>query len=764
MTQVTPFAQSKLKIAGQAKVLTAVEITLGQASEFSGAYHEVNLLDRSGSMYYSLDKAVDTLIRRARAVQEYGGYLSVGWFSSQGQHKMIFKGVQVTEAIIKDLDKLRNTVGATCFSEILKDSAELLEELNKIADVSVVNLLTDGQAVVYDYAKELRDAASAAQAISKRAVALNTIGFGGYYNREFLVSLSNATEFGRFVHIDDVGDRYFETLETLALEVTNTLTSKIQITTGQPTTLIYTAGKVNFVDSEDGIKIPFKNLDRDSLTHTVYLLTESAVKSVTVQIDDEIFEVKKATPASVPDDVKYPALYAIAWDYFLRQNNRKAAFDVVRGSIKDKHIAVTLASAFTYAEVGAAADLLYLAASGHEHLHFKDGKCGPSFMPQSSTTSVFDVLELLANSEGAQIVPFHDTPANKKLQAAREKFTSAYKRTTRKVDDSENVFTKKDGGTVSPLNALVFSEDRLNINVRFTVDGTVKLNNQAAKRVGLDQTQSAFLWRNFSIVKDGQLNTQVLELIVPDDVYNELSKINQKYKGFIRYQEDVKADTRVLIDLAKIPFVRSNTLEAVEVGEIVSRTLRINELEVKQKAVKIVREEQQSKTTAINKTGQFKTFSKEQVQVLQDHGIRHDGSYSGVNNGAAKAEDLDSYLTREVYTYVSGFSSLPSANAIQKKLDASKKLTTSEQAVYDAILQARALVDGMKPAAAVKYLDEVIKSLRKELLSIRSELSMIKLTTVLNNAWFSSIVLDEKDSADLGQNVVLKAKRVTEYV
>lgn len=764
MSQVISFHQSKVKFAGRTTTLSALKFSISDESEFSGDYHEVNLLDRSGSMWGSLDHAVDTLIRRAKAIKSADGYLSVGWFSSQGHCSMILKGVKVTDRVIKDLDKLRTTIGATCFSEILIQTSELLVELNKLADLSVVNLLTDGQAVVCDYKKELATSLDAAKLISERAVAINTIGFGNYYNREFLVNLSQHSQYGRFVHVDDVRDSYFDALELLSEEVTGSLTNKLKINTGVPSTLIYADGKVNVQYDADG-EFEFRNLNSGSVDHTIYILSDDTPPAVNLFVDDELLVGQRG--AAIPEKDKLPALYALAWDYYLNRNDRKTAFEIAKNNIKDKHIATLIASGFTYSEVGNVSDTLYRAASGDELIRYQDGKCGPSFMPSSSFTSVFDVLQTLSD-QNVTLIPFHDVKVSSKMDAAREKFTSEYKRTTRKVTDSENVFTKNPGGTKSPLNALVFSEDRLNINVRFTIDGTIKLNHQSAKRVGLDQTHPAFLWRNFSIVKDGQLNTPVIEILTnadQDDLRMELQGINDKYRGFIRYSEST-ADGEVffILDLNKIPFVRSNTLEEISASELVDRTVRINDLEVKQKAIKIVIDENQSKTTAVQKVGQFKSLTKEQIQVLTDHGIRHDGSYSGVHNEAPKVGDLDSYETREVYTYVSGFSSLPSANAIQKKLDSGKKLTTSEQAVHDALVEVRKSIGTKKPAAAVKFLTEQLQGVRRELLTIRKELSMIKLTTLLNNAWFSSIVLDEKDSANLGQNVVLKAKRVTEYV
>lgn len=758
MTNVTVshFQQSKLTIAGQSAYLSAFDVTFSEGAVAKKTYHEINLLDRSGSMYSSLDRAVDTLIERAKVIQEHDGFLSVGWFSSEGQHKFVFKGVKVTDEVFQLIETLRNTVGATCFNEILGDTVGLLKTHANLADVTVVNLLTDGQSCVYDVKKEMTASRENAAEIGKLISSFNAIGYGSHYNREFLVELTGKSPYGRFVHIEDVGNIYLDTLNILGNEVLDSRPSRLKIThKAANSAFIYTSGKT-FI-SRNGSSIEFANFNSKADVHTLYVVTEEAIKTMAVEIEDQVFELKHE--GTIDEEVRLPALYAMAYEAYLTLNDRKTAFDILKNNVKDKHLATQVVGAFTYSEIGATADLLYRAAHD-ESLRFQDGKCGPSFMPASATTSVFDVLNMLANDDEAKMIPFHDVEISKELTAARKKFTSTYNRTTRKVTDSEDIFKSMPGGTISDLSSLVYAEDRLNINIRFTIKGTAKINHLAAQRVQLPENFETYKYRNFSIIKDGTLNVKVLEVMVGKETAAEFATINKKHRGFIRYNED----NIFLLDLSKVPFMRSTSLEDVDVKVLTNLTIANNNLEVEQKAVKILIAEQESMTKATIKTGEFKAFTAEQIKVLEDHGIRSDGSYQGINKSAPKVDALDSYQTREVYTYVSGFSSLPSANAIKKKLDAGKKLTASEQAVHDAIQNHSAKIAGMKPVEAIKALNGALKDIRTELLKIRGELSMFKLTTILNNAWFGQITLDEKDSADLGDGVILKAKRVTEYV
>ncbi|BCG50174.1 hypothetical protein [Ralstonia phage RP13] len=756
---------SNVTIAGKSFVLTKLDLVNNTLSTdtFSGTYHEVNLIDRSGSVYHWINDIVDTLLYRARAIRDLGGYMTVGWFSGPGQYKIVIKGAKVDDNVINILNGLRSTVGTTCFSEILRETADDLISLETLAERHVVNLMTDGQAVVRDVQAEIQASLAAAAEISDVAFALNTIGVGNYYNRKFLVDLAATTQYGRMIHLDDMRNNVFTiALDELTGESLNVLNQHANITIDQAGILLYTQGKVVVGDFDQDVV--FAGFNSEDEEQGIFFLTDKPIKKMSVEFGGETADIAITKPVTLEEMDKLSGLYAYAYYAFTKMNNKKLAFDIVRSNIKDKHIATVVSKAFTHSELGEAAKILY-DASFNTLTRYIDGKCGPAFMPASSFTSVLDVLTKLAQDDKAQYIPFHDLEVNDKVKKLRTQLGTEYKRATRKVTDTEDLFTKQTAAVKSAVD-LVFAEDRLNTSIRFKVPGTVKLAHGAAKRVGLPQDYEAFLYRNHMIIKDGFLNVPMVEFIVDSmTTMHYLEEVNKKYPGFLKAFQNLNELTYyVMLDLKRIPLVRADDLEDVDVDVLVERTLDINNLEVKQKAVKYLIEDQEAQTSGTHKAGSFKPLTADQIQVLKDHGISHHGAYQGVNNVAPTVDNCDQYETREVYTYVKGFSSIPSRSAVEKKLAAGKTMTSAEQALFDALKQYTALIVDKKPMEAIKALKEELKTITNELLDLRNHMAAIKISTVLNNAWFNEIVLDEKDSAQLGRDVILKAKRVAEYI
>lgn len=761
---------SQVTIGGQVKHLTSVTLNQNAISlddVFKGMYHEINLIDRSGSIGSQINAVVDALIVRAEAVRKINGYFTVAWFSGPGQYSIVLKAAKVDDNIIKLLNNLRSTIGTTCFSEVLGAVVDTLDELRGLADITIVNLMTDGQPVVRDVHAEIQLSLGFAQTIGGMIGTINTIGIGSYYNRQFLVDLASKSKYGRMVHLDNLKDQIFEfILSDFHTEAENVLNTTVQLTFKSGTTtvegvVVYANEKVNI------LKLDQSGIAYDGMTpdgkQSFIAITEQAVDVVGVAIDGKIEECTSVK--GVTDVDKETALYAYAYYAFNTMNNRKLAYDIIRSNLKDKHAATQLSQAFTHSELGSVSELLYDCAVSEVH-RFIDGKCGPSFQPTSAFTSVLDVLSKIAEDEKCLFIPYNDLEINEEVTKLRNKHISEYARTTRKVTDVQDAFKSK-GSTTSPVD-LVFAEDRLNVSARFKIEGVVELNANAAARTGLDVFHECHKFRTHTFIKDGVLNVQVAEFMVTDGIADYLQEVNKKYRGFVKHcilgsNEDGTLNY-FMLDFKRIPFIKSTSLEEVSVDTLIQKTLAINNLEVTQKAIKYLIEDQEALTSGTTKTGTFKKLTVDQIQVLKDHGITSANVYQGIANVAPTVDALDSYETREVYTYVKGFSAIPSRTAVQKKVMANKAMTASESALHNALLNLELNLEGMKPRAAIAELNYQLADVRKQLLQLRNELSQMKITTVLNNAWFNSITLDENDSADLGNDVILKAKRVVEYV
>jgi len=148
------------------------------------------IYDRSGSMHYDLPALAKDLIYKAKEIPK-GDTLSIGWFSSEGQHNFILKGFKITDdadyKILENvINKNKSSIGCTCFSEVLDDSNILLEDLAVISDKFSLMFFSDGYPVVRNYSKEIKAIHAAIAKLEGKITSSCMIGYGNYYNRELM--------------------------------------------------------------------------------------------------------------------------------------------------------------------------------------------------------------------------------------------------------------------------------------------------------------------------------------------------------------------------------------------------------------------------------------------------------------------------------------------------------------------------------------------------------------------------------------------------
>jgi len=199
-------------LSGRDLVLTTVnqdddEVITEVKSVVVPKIHQIVIIDRSGSMYSLLDNLVDQL----KSVVELMGkedLISVVWFSSPGQYKTLVKGAVKSPELIRKLDDLRISLGTTCFSEPIKEVADIVNDLRDMCPNISATLFTDGIpcGVPWGNVEEERRSLELVKSLNKDILSFNTIGYGNYYNVDFLKKLSAATEFGIFTHSSQISE------------------------------------------------------------------------------------------------------------------------------------------------------------------------------------------------------------------------------------------------------------------------------------------------------------------------------------------------------------------------------------------------------------------------------------------------------------------------------------------------------------------------------------------------------------------------------
>lgn len=781
-------SQFDTTIGGEKHTVITIDPGDNGAPKIPQRIHRWFLLDRSGSMSMEnkLNKAIDQM-QEFQATMKPGDLLSAGWFSGAGQFAPIFIGAKPGDDVAKILERYRYTVGLTCFSEIVGSLAATIKDYAPLVDQTIVDMFTDGDAVVqWGAAEEEKRTLEWVRKLSSEISAFNTIGYGPYYNGDFLRTLSDATENGIFIHSSKITElkALFETNTEAARSLTN---YKFDIEANGSKIFHVGTDTLAYGDSE----LHMKRLAAGG--NTFYVVLNKATKTIHVNDTDIVVkDVPKADKADEDDATSKTNFFFAYANHLYYVGERRKALDVLANNVRDKRLADLAQNAFTQDEIGDAQAEIRRAAL-YEHARYTGGKTGPGYLPARNAMCVMDVFMLLFDT----IDPAFYLPFSKRVPE--------YQRSGRKAVSSEDRFTIDYSEEIrSPVTEIVWNSERPNMSVRFTAPGTVKLNALSAKNAGLPDVVKSFIWRNHSFVIDGNVNRPQAEFLIPKTML--LRMVDKKVPLEDLGTETITVDgvekeyQRVLINFKKLPVINRSYAEADPTPEELMKLVwRSTELDCQFKVANHFLTELKEKSTAAKADGAYAAYTEDQIRVLEEHGIRKDGSYGGILPQVAKVADSDFYEARSVEFGIVKYATIPSINqflewaepeeaakkkADEKSADGEKKKASKPKAIngpgqimvdyYKNTLLPKidaATTDDGKAVDAValrEILKKEVATLKAEIRTIDTHLNVAKMGKILTNDGFKGFDTDAKgnqvwtDSND--RTLKLEAKRVKVYV
>lgn len=700
-----------------------------------GAIHHIHVLDRSGSMSGSIDELIDNVQKSFEHIED-DDYLTVIWFSSQNQFRTVIKAAKKTDNIKSMLDSLRSVVGATCFSDPMKEVNAIIDELYGLCPNISVTLFTDGQPVVpWSDAEEYKRVLAEAEKMKGKVLAINTVGYGNYYNQDFLKQLSSISQFGIMTHSKKI-DEYFDIFEENKASVSGMVNQKTEVTAGYGN-ILYLGPKTCKLEVTSLIQ------RQRSKTKNIYFVFGDLKNGVAIN-GKAIPKVDEASDEATIQDFVYAYAYQLYYT-----NQRKDALDLIVKVAGDKVLADSMMNAFTFDEVAACTELLKNAV--YETSARNAGTCKPNYIPADDAPCVMDLIADLAKEE-AKYVPF-------------SKNVESYKRIGRKVEDSFNCFKMNEGEVLAPLDKLIYSSEKLNVSTAFTVPGVVSLNPKEAKKVKLDEQIPSQIYNTHTIVKDGNLNIKQMEV--------DLSRISASHIANKYGSNVVKeiAKDRFIIDLTKLPIINHSYVnKSKNMDNIYANVLELNKLEAKQKVVKYYIDKVMDEgVSVLKKENAFKDYTMEQIEVLEKHGLDSKLNYKGVSRVAPKVDECDYYEAREIEFVLKGVSSLPKIDDYLKKKAENKITTLSLKLMHEAYTWLESLkIDLTSAKARTKdQLEKALKEVKTSISTLRNELNALKLAKILTGDWFQDLKTDDKgnfyyDKGDI--TMLVKANRSKVYI
>ena len=250
------------------------------------------------------------------------------------------------------------------------------------------------------------------------------------------------------------------------------------------------------------------------------------------------------------------------------------------------------------------------------------------------------------------------------------------------------------------LNNLTWHQSRLNLSILAKIEGYVKL---PANEYQLDKADCC-IFRNYTIIKDGQLNVKILPVLLSDMTYNKLQPLISI----------VVKDGVYLIDLTTLPMVnpQDNMTDSKVLAEMALRQLQLK------CHIKVLK----------SKMMEIKNNLSDKDVYLATQGIKN-GCYSPVQSPQKK-----SYETVKAFV-------IKIQGSLMPKVEDIKKTKLNICGHY------------MKEMMDIKDVLSTYNECQKELKLLTSQILKIKFGLILSDQWL------DQDTVDL--NIFGKTTKVT---
>lgn len=704
--------------------------------------NHIMIYDRSGSMYGVLGRLCEDLKERLRTVP-VGDTVTLGWFSGEGDFNLVLKGFKITskddyKKLDQVIDQNNTTRNTTCFSEVLADLETVVKDLSILGNNFALCFFTDGYPVVSNYDKEIKAINKAISNINGKVTSSLLIGYGSYYNKELMVDMAERLG-GSVIHSSDLKN----IPATLNVFMDKARDNEAKIL-AELHALPHSDGAVFSLSENQVVVYQVENgqvafSPTKAAVDRIFTLTNKAPKNgeevdldvtPTAHVDttgDNVgkYRVYESTPQSEP---YFKAAYAAA--YVLTQRTKTdLALDVL-SRIGDVGLVERVSNAFTNAEYGMVEQMI-MDAIGSKHKRFLGGR-KVGCLPKPNAFCLMNALDMLMVDEEAEFYPFHEEFHYNKIGVSS------------KTKDGYPKFEADKTARV-PMSDLVWNDTKLNLSIRAKIPGTIDLDNRH-KKFGLEKTFDTYVWRNYTVVKDGFLNVTTLPVTLSKSSYDVLlaegvidQEHNRHYKG-----------RAYVLHLDRIPVINRQIAEGkTSAADLCHSAFDEITLMSDLKVMNFLRNEIEPKDQRELGT----TYTEEQEEYLKELGVGKGGVYSPPT---VKLDPTDFYMAKEFEIKIKGFSSLPKVDDVFKKRAEAKAFTPSVKLMDASLRKVEKIYKSgdthKRNRATLKQLDDVIKNTKTTLNSVRSSIQRTKFSVILAKKWFNEFSSREDNKLTVDGN------------
>lgn len=723
------------------------------------------VIDCSGSMTYDLPRIREQLKARLPKLLGEGDTISIIWFSGKGQCGTLLELEPVATLadlaeVNRAIDRWLKPIGMTGFREPLEVATDLISGRKRAVNSHPWALFftSDGCDNQWTRAEILKAVDKAAGGLASATF----VEYGYYADRNLLAAMAEKAG-GQLIFAEDF-DRYSPMFEA-AMAKQAIGGKRVEVTiegdpigalawalaTGELLTF-EAAGKVSV--PEHVTEIAYLSPARPDGEVTRTLATMASTRELSygtvgaqpehVAMLSHAYAALSVFAVRMKPDVVYPILKALgdvtfinafstcfgkqAYTAFMEGAKHAAFNNVARWNDGYDPDRVPPDDAFTVL------DLLRLLSSDEDNRLLLDH---PSFRYSRVSRRRVDAFENLSTAEQAEVDRITDAMAATKVPAKLKQLK----------DELDAILaTKQDALKFVPVAApdgypivnLTYNEDRPNISVLVRKEGTVYLGKRKAAAIpagmlaAVPDVFPTFIYRNYTIVRDGLVNVAALPCLVTESTHEALVAAGVRVESSLStiVTSDRRSLYQCLIDVASLPILNRKMVVDASARSVIELQWQLTKLKAQQKVYNHYRKLLVPKVAK----GFVEQYGEPVAAWLKDQGLT---DYGGFSPRQVQAASTDFIIGKELTVALKGYSTLPKVEDVLKKLADGSKLNGPGQLMAEAAREVQTfLASGPDKATIDKWLDGMATVITTMTRQLMRQMAQIKMAVIVGQTWF----------------------------
>ncbi|NJO62638.1 MAG: VWA domain-containing protein [Richelia sp. RM2_1_2] len=539
------------------------------------------IVDVSGSMSYELDLIRKQLKNKLPSLVKEGDTITIIWFSGRNDSGVLMEEVEIKtltnlQTVNAAIDRFLKPIGATAFHKPLVLAKESIQRIKKNRPNTLFSLifLTDG----YNNDCSWSDVTKSLKEIENDLSASTFVEYGYYADSRRIAEMAELVG-GEKVEAQRFDD--YEVVFENKVQRTNSSAKKVLV--DAPANTIFDFG---FTISNDGEIILYSVSNNQVMipenTESILFFSDKANSKDIVNYNEADKNLNKLIYTSL---------------YVLTDKLKNDYVDHVFKVLGDTNLYSVFSNAYGKEKLMNFKAMVRECVTD-ESKRFYLGR-STNLVADENAYCVMNLIDDLTKDENALLYTGHDDFSYKRIGAKKvnkagilteeekKQIASAStleeaKRITESIaatKEPELHFEASDKNAGSPISNLVWSSERANLSIGVRYNGSVKLPDN---NFGLSEIKT-FIFRNYTIIKDGILNINRLPVSLSETTFNTL-KANKLVDG------TYEAGKIYTISFGHLPTVNKSMVKNISAKKLGEKEYELLKLKALEKAYKYYEE------------------------------------------------------------------------------------------------------------------------------------------------------------------------------